>query len=138
MAGIVNFNLEWMRAVDTAKKTTEKTLKEAYARVFTDIVNDTPVDTGRLRGNWQTTLNGVPDGETGDLDPSGDIARGRIQDALNDFKLGDTVYFTNNAPYAEVIEYGHSQQKAPYGMVRINIINFDSIIQSIAEKNKDG
>lgn len=37
------------------------------ARGFTfeisrEIINRTPVDTGRLRGNWQATINTVPSG----------------------------------------------------------------------------
>jgi hypothetical protein len=138
MAGQVNFNQEWVRAVNSVKKRTEKTLKEAYEELFSDIITGTPVDTGRLRGNWQTTVNESPSGETGDLDPSGEIAKSRVKAGLASFKLGDNVFFTNNAPYAKYIEYGHSQKQAPIGMVRINIIRFDSICQKFADRNKDG
>ena len=53
------------------------------------------------------------------------------------FKLGDTLYFTNNLPYAEKIEFGLYPSpsktgktvggysvKSPQGMVRKNIIKW--------------
>ncbi len=138
MAGVINFGTEWARAIDVAKKTSEKTLRESYQQLFTDIIKGTPVDTGRLRGNWQTTINGEPGGETGILDQDGSQAIAQVADTLGKFKLDDIVYFTNNAPYAEAIEYGHSQGQAPIGMVRVNLIGFEAIVQYFAEKNKNG
>ncbi len=135
---VITFNREWTAAVENIKKINAKTLSYSYQELFTNIIFSTPVDTGRLRGNWQCEINAVPIGETDTLDPAGGSTVSNMANSLNAFKLGDTVYFANNAPYAEAIEFGHSVLQAPFGMVRINIENFEGIVNKWAERNKDG
>jgi hypothetical protein len=74
--------------------------------MFGRIVKRTPVDTGRLRNNWQMTSN---------------------------VQLGQRLFITNNLPYAQRIEDGYSQQ-APAGMVKVTINEFDSIVNSAVNK----
>lgn len=131
---IAGFEGSWNKAVYSVKRRTEKTLREAYGDLFTAIIQDTPVDTGRLKGNWQVGINTLPGGETNNLDPDGGETVHNCIEVLGGFKFGDYVFFVNNAPYAELIEYGRSD-KAPYGMVRINIVNFDAICDSAARRN---
>jgi hypothetical protein len=94
--------------------------------VFGRVIKRTPVDTGRLRGNWQTTVARPAEGEV-------DV-RGRAQTrdearVITDLWGGEgSVFLTNNLPYAEAIEMGHSQQ-APSGMVRITIVEFPGIVE---------
>lgn len=62
------------------------------------IVMDTPVDTGRLRGNWQTSA-GTPIMTTIDReDKSGSAVMGEMAANIN--PMGVT-YMTNNLPYAK-------------------------------------
>lgn len=76
------------------------------------IVQDTPVDEGTAKNNWQATLN------TASNDFLNAETPGRID--ISDFKLGDTIYFVNNLKYIRFLEYGGSDQ-APSGMLRKNI-----------------
>lgn len=45
------------------------------------------------------------------------------------------MFFTNNLPYAERIEYdGWSRFKAPQGMVRKNVVRWDDIVAAKARE----
>ena len=94
------------------------------------VVMDTPVDTGRLRGNWRVS-EGTPVLDAADrVDPSGAVVMNEINAAVQ-ASTGDTaVYLTNNLPYAKRIEYdGWSHAKAPEGMVRRNLARFNQLIK---------
>jgi hypothetical protein len=85
------------------------------------IVNMTPVDTGRAKGNWYVTL-GTP--ATGFDWEKHDIAGGEtINDGYQTIQgLQDygAIYLTNNLPYIIALEKGHSKQ-APAGMVQVSL-----------------
>ena len=118
-------------AVDVSKwanKTSdgiENIRKAIIFELFSSVIMDTPVDTGRLRGNWVLS-SGLPYSGTVSLDdPSG----GRVMLELKTFvdsgvlKTDQVIYMSNNLPYAYRIEYdGWSHTKAPQGMVRKNFI----------------
>lgn len=94
------------------------------------VVMDTPVDTGRLRGNWRVS-EGAPVLDAVDrVDPSGAVVMNEIN-AVVQASTGDTaVCLTNNLPYAKRIEYdGWSHTKAPEGMVRRNVARFNQLIK---------
>lgn len=102
------------------------TRKAIILELFSSVINDTPVDTGRARGEWLTSA-GAPLGALADrLDKTGLEAVSDILAAIP--KEGDiTMYLTNNLPYIVPLEYGHSDQ-APSGMVRKNIARLEQII----------
>lgn len=90
-------------------------VQETTKELFTATVFDTPVDTGRLRGNWQCTIN-IP--ASGELDRFG--GEGPKSEIYGTVTAPGLFYLTNNLPYAERIEYDGWSQQAPQGMVRIN------------------
>ena len=107
-------------------------IQKAFTGLARDIKYDTAADTGRLRNNWFPSVN-KPSTET--TESTSDQVMSRVE-ALK-FKLGDTLYFTNNLPYAEKIEFGlypspsktgktvnGFSTKSPQGMVRRNIIKW--------------
>lgn len=96
-----NFSLDIAAFAKQAEATLDETARAIKISLFNGVIRDTRVDTGRLRGNWQTTTGSPANGELARLDPSGAAA---TQDVQNGVK-GDTVdYLTNNLPYAEVWE----------------------------------
>lgn len=114
-------------AIDLEKfgKVTEEEATLIIRKIALDldsaIVLATPVDTGRARGNWYPSLNKPSDEmDLNKLDPSGNEATSKINSTVALFKLGDTVWMTNNLPYILPLENGHSQQ-APQGMVDNNL-----------------
>ena len=98
-------------------------------QLFSDVIMDTPVLTGRLRGNWKVSIN-VPDRSEGSPDKSGSRGRGRIESVLAGSRTVDALILTNSLPYAYRIEYeGWSRNKSPLGMMRRNIVRFKSILR---------
>lgn len=99
-------------------------------KLFGSVVLDTPVLSGRLRGNWRIS-EGVP--KTAPLDrkdKGGQIVMAEIQSATMASNGDQSLYLTNNLPYAARIEYdGWSHTKAPEGMVRKNVVRFQGLIR---------
>ena len=103
--------------------------KKAIISLTTDIIYDTPVDTGRLRNNWIPSINQGSNFSMLGLDTSKRRSKERptLQETItkvNTLKLGDTFYFTNNLPYAKRIEFDGWSAKAPAGMVRKNLLKW--------------
>lgn len=108
----------------------DQTRRAAILELFRLVVMGTPVDTGRARGNWQVTLN-APAGATLErTDPNGGIVLAEVM--ANMGGLLDVVYFSNNLPYIERLEYGWSQQ-APEGMVRRHVAMWGRIVEAKAK-----
>lgn len=74
------------------------------------VIEKSPVDTGRFRGNWNVGL-GVPDlstSENTDKDGSPTESKGgAIVDAVGPYV---SIWVTNNLPYATALEFGHSKK----------------------------
>lgn len=87
-----------------AKKTIDdagKISRAAKLALFSGIIRDTRVDTGRLRGNWQTSTGSPKLTEIDRLDKTGELA---IREAAENVTAFGVDYITNNLPYAEVWE----------------------------------
>lgn len=99
---------------------------------LTGLVMKTPVDLGGARANWQVTIGEPADGEIDDTDPSGQptIAKGTTV-TLTVPPFG-VVWITNNLPYIEALENGHSQQ-APQGMLGTTLTELESQFQRVDE-----
>jgi hypothetical protein len=108
----------------------DKTVRHAVVLVSQGVIMSAPVDTGRLRSNWQFGRELPPQGELTLLDTSGAAAIARIAGQVTSLKAGGECWIVNNLPYAGKIEYGHSWVKAPRGMVRITLANLPAAIES--------
>lgn len=86
------------------------------------LVNGSPVDTGRFRGNWQVTANKPPLYALNNYDRNGQqtIAEGKraVYAMLRGGGAVRSIHFSNMLIYANALEYGHSKQ-APAGVVGI-------------------
>lgn len=79
---------------------------------------------GRFKNNWYVGLDSQPT-ETNDIpDASGQGSNSRGLAVLEVFRVGqvNSIYFTNNLPYASALENGHSNQ-APGGMVGLTALD---------------
>jgi hypothetical protein len=98
-------------------------------RLFKAVILDTPVDTGRLRGNWQCTINVPARSSSISEDKSGGGAINSAASVIKQSTISDALILTNSLPYVARIEYdGWSHTKAPRGMVRINVARFKQIL----------
>ncbi len=103
--------------------------------IFTKIVKRTPVDTGRLINNWQLTTGTQASG-TIDSDGSLSEAVSNLNAEIPNLSFDKDVYYTNNLPYAEAIENGHSTVKSPQGMVKVTLTEFESAVDKAVRDNK--
>lgn len=87
--------------------------------VFASLIALTPVDTGRAKSNWWMDVNVIA---TALLEP--DNAAGATQQAVtvgsSKIEMDDTIYISNNLPYINRLNDGHSKQ-APAGFVESSV-----------------
>lgn len=127
-SGSVKEDLRWL--TDEAMERGEEICRRAILTLFGAVVRDTPVDTGLLRGNWQATTQEPASGTRHEgEDPP--IPPPDIETPLADLRLGQDAWLVNNLDYADDIEYGRSK-KAPDGMLRRNVVRWQSIVRSAA------
>ena len=81
------------------------------------VVIYTPVDTGYARGNWRPSLNAPAGAPISVLDPTGQATVARIVAVARQYRVGQTLYIVNNAPYIGSLNEGSSPQ-APPGFVQ--------------------
>lgn len=123
----MSFSSDVSRIAKDMNDTAENVARNVFIELFSAVIKDTPVDEGRLRGNWQTTRNSPANGTVERTGGSGAISEVRAK-----VNKPDVYYLTNNLPYAERIEYGYSKIKAPEGMVRKNVLRLKSILRKKA------
>lgn len=100
--------------------------KAVKVEIFSGIVADTRVDTGRLRGNWQIQENAPAPGELERTDKNGAIVNSEIEKRSTSEGL---TYFVNNLPYAKVYEEIDA-------MVARNIARVKANVSDMARKVK--
>lgn len=94
----------------------DRTVRGTLLGLSARVIQTSPVDTGRFRGNWQPSISS-PDMKV-DTNTSTAITLGKVKRTIDgDFKIGRTFYLTNNLPYSIELEFGSSKQ-APNGVVR--------------------
>lgn len=109
----------------------DQTKRAISLELFSSVIRDTPVDTGRARGNWQMTVDNPATSSALRLDkqpkgaPPGPELMNELVSGIRG--LGHTNYLTNNLPYIVALEYGHSQQGD--AMVRKNIARLQQILR---------
>lgn len=121
---------------------------------FSGVIRDTPVDTGRLRGNWQCTIGEPASGELDVTDKQGQETINNMVQTVDTARRDFVAYLTNNLAYAPVAEFGLWKDKdgkpangprtisgystqAPFGMVGLNVSRINHFIkQAVAEMKK--
>lgn len=147
---------------ETVNKFVEKSgvgVTEAQKKIVFDIlagvIQRTPVDTGRARGNWQLSIGKPAEGETGELLKKTNKTNVNQQGKLASLPPYQIVWITNNVPYIEVLEFGGFVPKnpgpskdprpkrkgktwvkdgysvqAPQGMVRVTVAKIEASLNS--------
>ena len=118
-----------------ASQSLEKTARAVEIQVFAEVINLSPRRTGRFVGNWQISQGAPTDGEL-----AREIEKQQAINEMNEvvaaLKGGGVTFMANNLPYAVPLEYGHSKQQAPQGMVRRTVARFNQIADEAAQKNR--
>lgn len=130
----MSFGDELGRFQVNAINATEKTVRGTAIALWRAVILDSPVDTGRFRGNWFASQNRPAEITTTFTDKSGASAVQRAARFVSGAQNWQDLWLSNNLPYAVRLEYGYSDQ-APKGMVRTNIARFNGILSGEAKKN---
>jgi len=128
------------KRIDALNVRVQAKTKSAVVRIITTVaravINQTPVDKGRLKNNWYASNTRPSTRSNKKTDPSGKKSLARVARAVRRLKLGQTFYLSNNLPYAAVVEYGRYpnppkkgkgktingfSKQAPQGMARIGL-----------------
>ena len=112
----------------------EQFIRGVEIKLFSAVILDTPVDTGRARGNWQASIGQPVENTLDRLDPGGSAAIGAMTGLVLTLRGGRVTFLANNLPYAERLENGWSQQ-APAGMVRKNAARFQRLVSAELQKH---
>ena len=139
---------EVKKMIAANKKKTNEDIKSLYFVGLRTIIKASPVEEGRAKNNWFLTV-GNPSGLVG---RSGDKEGGGSESSLMtmpEYVLNKKIYFTNNLPYIETLEYGgypnpssgdkttggYSTQltpfKSPKGWVRATLIGVANEIKKL-------
>lgn len=109
---------------------TEHKMDLAFRKIalemFSRVILNTPVKSGRARANWQIAIGSVPNGVLQLEDKSGSATISAADAAAAGLKAGDVIYLANNLPYIQRLEDGYSGQ-APAGMVGLTVQQFQQI-----------
>lgn len=91
-------------------------IKKISLQALRGVVLKTPVDTGRLRGNWLVSIDSVPSAPVEKTDRPGNSTISTGAQELAKVTPFSTVFITNNVEYAEFVEEG-TPKKAPVKML---------------------
>ena len=131
----MSFSADLRRFSRKTKDSLDRTRRIVIIKLFSAVIKDTPVLSGRLRGNWQTTINSPATGVIGIRDEAAAIAE--VQRMAAQSKGSDAVILRNNLPYAYRIEFdGWSKVKAPQGMMRRNVVRFRRILNEAVREGR--
>lgn len=117
----MSFSSSINQNIGKVKGDIERTFRGAALSLFKGIIQSSPVDTGRFRANWFASKSDQSNDITESTDKTGNNAIMRATQLIVGEKDWQVFTLTNNLPYAESLEMGHSPQSAPYAMVRGNM-----------------
>jgi hypothetical protein len=137
--------------VDKTKDDADKVVRYALATLDGRLVNRSPVGDasywkhpapvgyagGRFKGAWQIAIGSPASGATGIIDKDGKATLAAHTGIIAQAKAGEVQYLTNNMPYAERIEQGHSRQ-APIGLVALTVVEWNNIVDAAVNGVRSG
>ena len=124
-----SFEQQLRRIEEDILRRQSQVVRKITMDVFNNVIQMSPVETGRFRGNWQVATGAAPTGTVDLEDPSGNTVTAQVAGEVQGMEPGDVVYLVNNLPYAQRLEDGWSQQ-APGGMVALTVQRFQPIAEA--------
>ena len=120
-----SFSADISRIIKKTGGNADKVVRELCLKLYSDIVYDTPVDTGSAKANWFTSI-GSPASGTIEFNSGKAAAESlAIGRAMPDIAkaTGNIFWISNNLPYIYRLEFEGWSKQAERGMVRIAIDN---------------
>jgi len=120
----------------------EQVFRKLGFQAFNGVLIRSPVDEGRFRASNRISINSVdssvePEDFSSDIQegaPATGAEVGKADAAIGSAKIGDRIYITNNLPYAQALEDGHSQRQAPRGVYSLTFQELKSSFRKEVRK----
>lgn len=129
------FKRNWAAIMKRAGDKADLVVKKVAMDIAAQLVNRSPVDTGRFRANWRVGM-GAPNMATStSTDKAGSSTVMAMTGAIDSYTTGQTIWLTNSLPYAQRLENGWSKQ-APSGMVRLTILSWRRAVSNAVRNLK--
>lgn len=107
----------------------EKVLEASFLEITGMMILQSPVRDGYFRNSWRAGINEIDTSVATVASAAISSSTGSVRQALNRLDLGAAFYFTNSLPYAHRIEFEGWSQQAPNGVVRVNLLKLDGIVE---------
>lgn len=129
----MSFGDDIRKYAEKQKRNLDEVATESLIDLSASVIIKTPVKEGILANNWQATTDAPANGVILDANNSGQMSS--VEQAIG-ASLGGVYFLVNNLAYVRSIEFlGHSQ-KAPNGMLRISIENYQKFIDNAISQLK--
>lgn len=129
----MSFASDIRKYAEKQKRNLNEVATESLIDLSASVIIKTPVKEGILANNWQATTDAPAVGVILNADNSGQMSSVELAIGAS---LGGVYYLVNNLAYVRPIEFlGHSL-KAPNGMLRISIENYQKFIDNAISQLK--
>jgi hypothetical protein len=120
----MSFDVDLSKFINKTNQSADKIIRSIKLDLFSSVIIATRVDTGRLRGNWQTSTGSPILSTTERLDKTEQGVGGgaAIEDVMSTVQGYTVDYMTNNLPYAAVYEEKD-------GMIAKNMARIERIVK---------
>lgn len=135
--GNKSFAVDLKAFAEKAEGRMDTVVRKITLDLDTRIVQRTPVDTGRAQNNWNIAPDTPDTSTTEETDKSEQSIITKAQAEINRLKAGGKIFITNNLPYIEALEDGHSEAQAPNGMVAVTLAEYPGIVVKAAKETKN-
>lgn len=144
VGSMANFALDVQKFAESFDDGAEAAIRGTTIKLWSAIINMTPVDEGRARSSWFATGKQPSTKVSNTTDKQGASTINKAEQVVMSIKDYSTFTLTNNLPYIDKLEFGgygdgpkttggYSKQ-APAGMVRVSIMRFNKLLAEEAKK----
>jgi hypothetical protein len=129
---MTTFSLDIKAFAERVEKNADQVISKVCLDLLSDIVLNTPVDTGRARANWQCSIGAPASGEVSYNSDAGKGIAAPKESGASAYAIAagatsvasaprNIFWITNNLPYINRLEFDQWSNQAPSGMVRLAI-----------------
>lgn len=128
-----DFSLSVRKFAKATKADVGQVTRRVALGMLVEVVERSPVDTGRFRGNWFAGVGSPIRIATDRRDRVGASTIASGSQAIDKAEPGQIIYLSNSVPYSIRLEYGWSAQ-ASNGIVRPTIVRFRSLFAAAVKE----
>lgn len=129
-----SFALNFKKFKDLTEKQLDNVVRKTSFDLYKEIINKSPVDTGRFRGANMISVDSVDNTAPANI-RSQSAQLNEAKSTLSGKVAGHIVFISNNLTYAVDLEYGKSKQ-APKGIYGVSVMKFNRFLENAVKESK--